>query len=78
MSPLPTRVSGGRGMLRVGTSLRKGSGALGSLLRILASVMVDSQFLLGRLTRTQYLHWTGIVRLGFIFYMGYLRNYLPF
>jgi len=47
MSPLPTRVSGGRGMLRVGTSLRKGSGALGSLLRILASVMVDSQFLLG-------------------------------
>ena len=76
MSPLTTRVSGGRGMLRVGPSLRNGGGALGSLLRILASVIVDSQFLFGRLT--QDLHWTGIVRLGFIFYMGYLRNYLPF
>jgi hypothetical protein len=44
MSPLPACIGGGRGMLRVAPSLRDGGGG-GSHLRILASVMVDSQFL---------------------------------
>jgi hypothetical protein len=44
MSPLPARVGGGGGMLRVAPSLRKGCGGRPHL-RILASVMVDSQFL---------------------------------